>query len=59
MVVVSESALGRTGPRRVATTEPARSGAVTVWAAVAIVWLVIAAQALLRWVISDDSGRRR
>jgi len=28
-------------------------GAVTVWAAIAVVWLVIAVQALVRWVVSD------
>lgn len=53
-MVTSGSTLRRTGPRRETTAEPARSGAVTVWAAIALVWLVIAVQALLRWVASDD-----
>jgi hypothetical protein len=58
MVVTSESTLRGTAAQPETTAEPARSGAVTVWAAIALVWLVIAAQALLRWVASDDFGRR-
>jgi hypothetical protein len=55
VVAVSESTLHRTDPRRGTTaTEPSRSGAVTVWAAIAVVWLVIAAQALVRWIGSSD-----
>lgn len=51
---MSESTLHPTESRRVASTEPARTGGVTVWAAIAVVWLVIAVQALLRWFASDD-----
>jgi Spirocyclase AveC-like len=50
-VVASESQTGRIGVR-----ESARTGAATVWAAIAVVWLVIAAQALVRWVFSSDFG---
>jgi hypothetical protein len=51
IVVVSESALRRSGPQGCTTTaKPSRSGGVTVWAAIAVVWLVIAAQALVRWI---------
>jgi hypothetical protein len=53
-VVASESTLRRARPRRQTTIEPARSGAVTVWAGIAVVWLVIAVQALPWWVVSDD-----
>jgi Spirocyclase AveC-like len=36
--------------------EPARTGGATVWSAIAAVWLVIAVQALVRWVFSSDFG---
>ncbi|UXA05909.1 spirocyclase AveC family protein [Mycobacterium sp. SMC-2] len=54
--MTSESILRPARPRREMMTGPARSGAVTVWAAIALVWLVIAVQALLRWIASDDFG---
>jgi len=54
--VTSETTLRRTGPRRQPTTELTRSGGVTVWAGIAVVWLVIAGQALVRWMASDDFG---
>jgi hypothetical protein len=57
VVVVTESTLRQNGPQGdTSPTEPTRSGAVTVWAAIAVVWLVIAAQALVRWMASDDFG---
>lgn len=36
--------------------EAAHSGAVTAWAATAVVWLVVAVQALVRWMVSDGFG---
>ncbi|TAM67463.1 spirocyclase AveC family protein [Mycobacterium sp.] len=53
---MSESTLHRIGSRRVVSAEATRTGGVTVWAAIAVVWLVIAVQALLRWFASDDFG---
>jgi len=53
---MSESTLHRTESRGIASTEVARTGGVTVWAAIAVVWLAIAVQALLRWFASDDFG---
>ena len=32
---------------------PAGKGAVTVWAAIAVVWVIVAVRALIRWVLSD------
>jgi Spirocyclase AveC-like len=43
-------------PVRVGVRESARTGGATVWAAIAVVWLVIAVQALVRWVFSSDFG---
>ncbi len=57
MAVVSDSTVRRTGPQGSTTiAEASRSGGVTVWAAIAIVWLIIAAQALVRWLASSDFG---
>jgi hypothetical protein len=50
-VVISDAAPSRAGVR-----ESTRAGGATVWAAIAVVWLVIAVQALVRWVISPDFG---
>jgi hypothetical protein len=55
IAAVSESTLQRSDPRK-DTTGPSGAGAVTVWAAIAVVWLVIAAQALVRWIGSSDFG---
>lgn len=53
--MVSGSTLRRGDPRRAtATADTPRSGGVTVWAAIALVWLVIAAQALVRWMASSE-----
>ena len=53
--MVSGSTLRRNDPQGGTTTaETSRSGAVTVWAAIAVIWLVIAAQALARWIASSD-----
>lgn len=53
--MVSRSTLRRGRPRGWTTTaEPSGSGAVTVWAAIAVIWLVIAAQAIVRWLASSD-----
>ncbi len=38
------------------TGDRTRTGGATVWAAIAIVWLVVAVQALARWVFSPDFG---
>jgi Spirocyclase AveC-like len=43
-------------PSRAGVRESTRAGGATVWAAIAVVWLVIAVQALVRWVISPDFG---
>jgi len=50
-MVMSDAALSRTDLK-----ESARIGGATVWAAIAVVWLVIAAQALVRWAFSSDFG---
>jgi hypothetical protein len=52
IVVVHESTLRRSD--RATTEERSRSGGVTVWAAIAVVWLVIAVQAIVRWMASND-----
>ena len=36
-----------------AASTPVRRGAVTVWAAIGVVWLVVVAHAMFRWVTSD------
>ena len=36
-----------------AASTPVRKGAVTVWAAIGVVWLVVVAHAMFRWVTSD------
>jgi hypothetical protein len=43
-------------PSSAEVRESARTGGATVWAAIAVVWLVIAVQALVRWVVSPDFG---
>lgn len=54
-MVVSESTVRQGGPRGEAPTpERSRSGGVTVWATIAVVWLVIAVQALTRWLASGE-----
>jgi hypothetical protein len=50
-VVMSDAA-----PARARVRESVRTGGATVWAAIAVVWLVIALQALVRWVFSPDFG---
>ncbi len=55
-MVVSELAVTRTSPN---ASEPARTGGATVGAAIAALWLVVAVQALVRWVFSPDFGRAR
>lgn len=39
-----------------ATADRARSGAVTVWAVIGVVWLVFIGQVLLRWITGDDGS---
>jgi len=48
--------MSEAAPSRAGVRESARTGGATVWAAIAVVWLVIAAQALVRWVFSPDFG---
>jgi hypothetical protein len=55
MVLTGSRATKLTAPAE-PTLAPARTGGVTVWAAIAVVWLVIAVQAVVRWVFSDDFG---
>jgi hypothetical protein len=55
-MVVSESALDGTGVAGARTGQLARTGSATVWAAIAVFWLIIAIQALVRWVFSPDFG---
>ena len=52
-MVVFESTSGRPGAADASIDRPRASGA-TVWAAIAIVWLVIAVQALVHWLFSPD-----
>jgi hypothetical protein len=55
IMVVSESAFGRPGAAE-APTRDTRTGGATVWAAIAVVWLAIAVQAVVRWLFSADFG---
>jgi hypothetical protein len=56
MPPVATSAEGVAAPQAPAGADPAarRRGAVTVWAVAGLVWLVVAGQAVLRWVFSAD-----
>jgi Spirocyclase AveC-like len=54
-MVVSESVIGSPGAGEAPSRET-RTGGATVWAAIAVVWLVIAVQAVVRWLFSADFG---
>jgi hypothetical protein len=52
--VVPDQAAPDLTPQGVRRLTPEQRGPATVWAAIAVVWIVVAAQALVRWVLSDD-----